>query len=272
MDAGIPIKTPVAGVAMGLVLGADNKYALLTDIEGLEDAFGDMDFKVAGTADGITALQLDLKMKGISFDIMEDALRQARQARLFILERIKETISASRPGLSKYAPKITKITVDPDKIRYVIGPGGRVIRSIMDEAKVSIEVESDGTIIIGSPSDEATRKAIEIIEGLTKEIEVGGMYTGKVTRVADFGAFVEILPGKEGLVRLSELADYRVSSVEEVTKVGDEMMVMVIGIDHLGRINLSRRAVFQKLSQIPGARVGPKPTDASGRGRARPTR
>jgi polyribonucleotide nucleotidyltransferase len=272
MDAGIPIKTPVAGVAMGLVLGADNKYALLTDIEGLEDAFGDMDFKVAGTADGITALQLDLKMKGISFDIMEDALRQARQARLFILERIKETISTSRPGLSKYAPKITKITVDPDKIRYVIGPGGRVIRSIMDEAKVSIEVESDGTIIIGSPSDEATRKAIEIIEGLTREIEVGGMYTGKVTRVADFGAFVEILPGKEGLVRLSELADYRVSSVEEVTKVGDEMMVMVIGIDHLGRINLSRRAVFQKLSQIPGARVGPKPTDASGRGRARPTR
>jgi polyribonucleotide nucleotidyltransferase len=272
MDAGIPIKTPVAGVAMGLVLGADNKYALLTDIEGLEDAFGDMDFKVAGTANGITALQLDLKIKGISISIIGDALSQARQARLFILERIKETISTSRPELSKYAPKITKITIDPDKIRYVIGPGGRVIRSIMDETKVRIDVESDGTIIIGSPSEEATQRAIEIIEGLTREIEVGGIYTGKVTRVADFGAFVEILPGKEGLVRLSELADYHVSNVEEVAKVGDEIMVMVTGIDHLGRINLSRRAVFQKLSQIPGARVGPRPSGIPGRGRARPTR
>ena len=272
MDAGIPIKAPVAGVAMGLVLGADSKYALLTDIEGLEDACGDMDFKVAGTADGITALQLDLKTKGVSFDIIEDALSQAHQARLFILERIKETISTSRPELSKYAPKITKITVDPDKIRHVIGPGGRVIRSIMDETKVRIDVESDGTIIIGSPSEEATRRAIEIIEGLTKEVEVGGIYTGKVTRVTDFGAFVGILPGKEGLVRLSELADYRVASVEEITKVGDEIMVMVTGIDHLGRINLSRRAVVQKLSQIPGARVGPKQTGIPERGGARPTR
>jgi polyribonucleotide nucleotidyltransferase len=272
MDAGIPIKTPVAGVAMGLVQGADSKYVLLTDIEGLEDACGDMDFKVAGTADGITALQLDLKTKGISLDIMADALSQARQARLFILERIKETISTSRPEVSKYAPKMTKITIDPDKIRYVIGPGGRMIRSIMDETKASIDVESDGTIIIGSPSEEATRKAIEIIESLTREIEVGGIYTGKVTRVADFGAFVEIMPGKEGLVRIGELADYRVANVEEVAKVGDEIMVMVIGIDNLGRINLSRRAVFQKLSQIPGARVGPKQTGTPGRGRARPTR
>ncbi len=272
MDAGIPIKTPVAGVAMGLVQGADNKYVLLTDIEGLEDAVGDMDCKVAGTANGVTALQLDLKVKGIRFDIIADALSQARQARLFILDRIKETISTSRPEVSKYAPKMTKITIDPDKIRYVIGPGGRVIRSIMDETKARIDVESDGTIIIGSPSEEATRRAIEIIEGLTREIEVGGIYTGKVTRVADFGAFVEIMPGKEGLVRISELADYRIANVEEVAKVGDEIMVMVTGIDNLGRINLSRRAVFQKLSQIPGARLGPKQTGTSGRGRARPTR
>ncbi len=272
MDAGIPIKTPVAGVAMGLVQGADSKYVLLTDIEGLEDACGDMDCKVAGTANGITALQLDLKVKGIRFDIVADALSQARQARLFILERIKETISTSRPEVSKYAPKMTKITIDPDKIRYVIGPGGRVIRSIMAETKASIDVENDGTIIIGSPSEEATRRAIEIIESLTREIEVGGIYTGKVTRVADFGAFVEIMPGKEGLVRIGELADYRVANVEEIAKVGDEMMVMVIGIDNLGRINLSRRAVFQKLSQIPGARVSPKQTGTPGGGGDRPTR
>jgi polyribonucleotide nucleotidyltransferase len=265
MDAGVPIKTPVAGVAMGLVLG-NGRYALLTDIEGIEDAYGDMDFKVAGTANGITALQLDLKGKGIGFDIIEEALSQARQARLLILEKMKETISSSRPELSKYAPKMTKITIDPDKIRYVIGPGGRVIRSIMDETKVTIDIESNGTIIIGSPSEEAVKRAIAIIEGLTKEVEVGGIYSGRVSKVTDFGAFVEIMPGKEGLIRLSELADYWVKSAEDVVKVGDEIMVMVTGIDHLGRINLSRRAVFQKLSQIPGAKVAPE------QAKTRPTR
>ncbi len=272
MDAGVPIKAPVAGVAMGLVLGPDNKYALLTDIEGLEDAMGDMDFKVAGTANGITALQLDLKVKGLSSDILREALSQAHQARLFILDKMKETISASRPSISKYAPRITKITIDTDKIRNVIGPGGRVIRSIIDETKASIDVQSDGTIIIGSPSEEATQKAIDIIKGLTMEVEVGGIYTGKVTRVMDFGAFVEIMPGKEGLVHISELADYRVGSVEEVAKVGDEIVVLVTGIDHMGRINLSRRAVFQRLSRIPGAKVGPKGGGPPGKGRARPTR
>jgi polyribonucleotide nucleotidyltransferase len=265
MDAGVPIKTPVAGVAMGLVLG-NGRYALLTDIEGIEDAYGDMDFKVAGTANGITALQLDLKGKGIGFDIIEEALSQARQARLLILEKMKETISSSRPELSKYAPKMTKITIDPDKIRYVIGPGGRVIRSIMDETKVTIDIESNGTIIIGSPSEEAVKRAIAIIEGLTKEVEVGGIYSGRVSKVTDFGAFVEIMPGKEGLIRLSELADYWVKSAEDVVKVGDEIMVMVTGIDHLGRINLSRRAVFQKLAQIPGAKVAPE------QAKTRPTR
>lgn len=255
MDAGVPIKAPVAGVAMGLVTGKDGDFAVLTDIEGLEDALGDMDFKVAGTAEGITAIQLDLKVRSVSYDIMEKALSQAKDARLFILERMKETISASRPELSKYAPRLTKIKVDPEKIRHVIGPGGRTIRSIMSEAKVTIDIDNDGTIVIGSHSEEATQKAIRIIEDLTRDVEVGGIYSGRVTRVTNFGAFVEILPGKEGLVHISELADYHAPSVEDVVKVGDEVMVMVTEIDRMGRINLSRRAVFQKLSQVPGARL-----------------
>ncbi len=256
MDAGIPIKTPVAGVAMGLVTGEDGKYAILTDIEGLEDAFGDMDFKVAGTSEGITAIQLDLKIKGINYQIIKDALEQARQARLFILERMKETISSSRPQLSKYAPKITRISIDPDKIRNVIGPGGRVIRSITEETKTSIDIENDGTLIITSPNEEAAQQAISIIESLTRDVEIGEIYTGPVTRITDFGAFVEIAPGKEGLVHISELADYHVSKVEDVVKLGDEIMVMVIGIDSQGRIRLSRKAVFDKLSQVSGARLG----------------
>jgi polyribonucleotide nucleotidyltransferase len=256
MDAGVPIKTPVAGVAMGLVTGENSKFAVLTDIEGLEDALGDMDFKVAGTAEGITALQMDIKIKSVSYEIMEQCLSQARDGRLFILERMKETISTSRPEISKYAPRLTKITIDPEKIRHVIGPGGRTIRSIMHETKVTIDVDNDGTVLIGSPSEEATQKAIKIIEELTRDVEVGGIYTGRVTRVTNFGAFVEILPGKEGLVHISELADYHAPSVADVVKVGDEVMVMVTEIDRMGRINLSRRAVLEKLSQMPGARVG----------------
>ncbi|MFC1847828.1 polyribonucleotide nucleotidyltransferase, partial [Chloroflexota bacterium] len=255
MDAGVPIKSPVAGVAMGLVTGANGRYAVLTDIQGLEDALGDMDFKVAGTAEGITALQMDIKVKSIPYEIIETGLSQARDARLFILDRMKETISASRPELNKYAPRLIKITVDPEKVRHVIGPGGRTIRSIQSEAKVSIDVENDGTILIGSPNQEATQKAIAMIEELTREIEVGGVYNGRVTRVMNFGAFVEILPGKEGLVHISELADYRAPSVEDVVKVGDEVMVMVTEIDRMGRINLSRRAVLDKLSDVPGAPV-----------------
>ena len=256
MDAGVPIKTPVAGVAMGLITGENSKFAVLTDIEGLEDALGDMDFKVAGTADGITALQMDIKIKSVSYEIMEQCLSQARDGRLFILERMKETISASRPEISKYAPRLTKITIDPEKIRHVIGPGGRTIRSIMSETKVTVDVENDGTVLIGSPSEEATQQAIKIIEELTRDVEVGGTYTGRVTRVTNFGAFVEILPGKEGLVHISELADYHAPSVADVVKVGDEVMVMVTEIDRMGRINLSRRAVLEKLSQMPGARLG----------------
>ena len=263
MDAGVPIKAPVSGIAMGLVTGADGKFAVLTDIEGIEDALGDMDFKVAGTAEGITALQLDLKIKTVNYQIMEQALSQAKDARLFILERMKETISASRPELSKYAPRLIKFTIDPEKIRNVIGPGGRTIRSIIEEAKVTIDIENDGTILIGSPNEEATQKAIGIIKDLTRDVEVGGIYNGRVTRVTSFGAFVEILPGKEGLVHISELADYPAPSVEDVVKIGDEVMVMVTEIDRLGRINLSRRAVYQKLSQAPGAQVGTAPQEST---------
>jgi polyribonucleotide nucleotidyltransferase len=255
MDAGIPIKAAVAGVAMGVVTGNKGDYVILTDIEGIEDAYGDMDFKVAGTAKGITAIQLDIKLKGISPEILEKALNQARQARLSILETMQQTISSSRPELSRYAPRMYKITIDPTKIGAVIGTGGKTIRSIIDETKASIDVNNDGTVIIGSPNEDAARRAIQIIEGLTKEVEVGATYTGKVTRLMNFGAMVEIAPGKEGLVHISELADYRVSKVEDVVKVGDEVTVKVIGIDELGRINLSRRAVFEKLSQVPGAKV-----------------
>ena len=256
MDAGVPIKAPVAGVAMGLVTGAEGKYAVLTDIAGIEDALGDMDFKVAGTSEGVTALQLDLKVKNIGYEVMAKGLSQAKAARMYILEKMKETISASRTELSKYAPRLIKITIDPDKIRTVIGSGGKTIRSIMSEAKVTIDIEDNGTILIGSPNEEATQKAIKMIEDLTRDVEVGAIYNGRVTRLASFGAFVEILPGKEGLVHLSELADYPAPSVEEVVKVGDEVMVVVTEIDRMGRVNLSRRAVFQKLSQVPGANAG----------------
>jgi len=255
MDAGIPVKTAVAGIAMGLVTDAKGNFAILTDIEGMEDNYGDMDFKVAGTANGITGLQMDTKLKGLSLEIIEKSLRQAREARLFILDVMNQTISSSRPELSRYAPRMFKITVPPDKIGSIIGQGGKTIRSIIDETKTTIDIEDDGTVIVGSPDEAAARRAIEIIENLTREVEVGAIYTGKVTRLMNFGAFVEILPGKEGLVHISELADYRVANVEDVVKVGDEIMVKVIDIDNLGRINLSRRAVLDNLSRIPGSRV-----------------
>ncbi len=255
MDAGIPIKRAAAGIAMGLVTGDQGKYVILTDIEGIEDNYGDMDFKVAGTTEGITGLQMDTKLKGISLEIVEKTLGQAREARLFILDAMEQTINSSRPELSRYAPRMHKISINPDKIGSVIGPGGKTIRAISDENKVTIDIDNDGTVLIGSPDEAAARKAIEIIEGLTKEAEVGGIYTGKVTRLMSFGAFVEILPGKEGLVHISELADYRVANVEDIVKVGDEITVKVIEIDNMGRVNLSRRAVLEKPAQIPGSKV-----------------
>ena len=247
MDAGVPVKTAVAGVAMGLITG-DDKYAVLTDIEGLEDAHGDMDFKVAGTAQGVTALQMDTKLKGVAFEAIEKALLQAHDARLFILDKMNQTIGSSRPELSKYAPRVYKLMVAPDKIGTIIGPGGKMIRSIIEETKTTIDIENDGTVLIGSSSEEGAQKAIKIIEGLTREAEVGTVYTGRVNRVTGYGAFVEILPGKDGMVHISELADYRVPSVEDVVKVGDEITVMVTEIDNMGKIRLSRRAVLQGLS------------------------
>ena len=259
MDAGVPIKASVGGVAMGLMMDADGRYVILTDIAGLEDALGDMDFKIAGTPEGITALQLDIKVKGITLEILKKALAQARDARLEILDRMRETISASRPELSRYAPRMYRIQIPQEKIGQVIGPGGRVIRSIIDETKCSIDVEDDGTVLVGSTREEMAQRAIQIIEGLTKEVTIGEIYTGKVTRLTSFGAFVEILPGKEGLVRLGDLAEYRVARPEEVVRVGDELMVMVIEVDQVGRINLSRRAVLE------GA-PAPEPRPAAGRG------
>jgi len=255
MDAGIPIKSAVAGISLGLVTNEEGDYAILTDIEGMEDNYGDMDFKVAGTARGITALQLDIKLKGISMEILEKALGQGREAIQFILGEMEKTISSSKPELSRYAPRMYKLVIPQDKIGNVIGPGGKTIRSIIDETKTTVDVNNEGVVFVGSTDEQSAQKAIRMIEDLTKEVEVGAIYTGKVTRLMSFGVFVEILPGKEGLVHISELADYRVDKVEDIAKVGDELTVKVTDIDSQGRINLSRRAVFETLSQVPGARV-----------------
>jgi len=248
MDAGIPVKKAVAGIAMGLITGND-KYAVLTDIEGIEDFDGDMDFKIAGTRDGITAIQMDTKLKGISLEVVEKTLQQGLEGRMFILDKMNEAITASRSDVSRYAPRMTKIKIDPGKIGAVIGTGGKTIRSIIEETKTTIDVSDDGTVVIGSSDAEATQKAIAIIEGLTREAKIGDIFTGKVSRILNFGAMVEILPGKEGLVHVSELADRRIDRVEDEVKIGDEVTVKVISIDDMGRVNLSRRALLEKEGQ-----------------------
>ena len=254
MDAGVPISAPVGGVAMGLITdAATGRYAVLTDITGKEDAFGDMDFKVTGTSEGVTALQMDIKTAGITPEILRDALEQARKGRLFILDKMTATISASRSELSQYAPRIITMKIPVDKIRDVIGAGGKVIRQITAETGTQINVEDDGTIQIASTSGEASDKAVRWIEGLTRDVEVGKEYLGKVTRIMNFGAFVEILPGKEGLVHISQLADYRVPRVEDVVSIGDELMVVVTEIDRMGRVNLSRRAAMERHMAKAGA-------------------
>jgi polyribonucleotide nucleotidyltransferase len=244
MDAGVPIQSPVSGVAMGLITEGE-RYVVLTDIQGLEDALGDMDFKVAGTHKGITALQMDIKIRGLNYEIMEKALAQAREGRLFILDRMLETIGEPRPDLSPYAPRIITLQIDPEKIGKVIGPGGKTIRAIQDETGVKIDIEEDGTVFIASADGAGSERAIQMVEALTEEAEIGKIYTGKVVRTTEFGAFVEILPGVDGLVHISQLADYRVPSVEDVVRVGDEIMVMVIDIDAEGKIRLSRQAVLE---------------------------
>jgi polyribonucleotide nucleotidyltransferase len=244
MDAGVPIKSPVAGIAMGLIKEGD-RYAVLTDIQGMEDHLGDMDFKVAGTPKGITALQMDLKTKGIDTEIMRTAMQQAQTARLFVLDKMLEVIKQARPELSPYAPRITLVKIDPEKIGAVIGPGGKTIRSIIAETGTKIDVEEDGTVYVASTDREGSDKAVQMIRELTEEPEIGKIYTGRVVRTTNFGAFVEILPGQDGLVHISQLADYHVRAVEDVVKVGDEIMVMIIDIDSEGKIKLSRQAVLE---------------------------
>ena len=240
MDAGVPIKAPVAGIAMGLVT-KDDHYTILTDIQGMEDALGDMDFKVAGTAKGVTAIQMDIKISGLSREILHEALEQAHKGRMHIMGIMMETINAPRESMSAFAPRIITMNIKPNKILDVIGSGGKVIRSIIEETGAKIDIEDDGTIFIAATEQSSADKAIEIITNLTKEVEVGEVYMGKVTRLMAFGAFVEVLPGKEGLVHISKLAKERVEKVEDVVNVGDEIMVKVIEIDKQGRVNLSRK-------------------------------
>ncbi|MCL2141226.1 MAG: polyribonucleotide nucleotidyltransferase, partial [Dehalococcoidia bacterium] len=249
MDAGVPIKAPVAGISMGLVTGENGEWVILTDIEGMEDNYGDMDYKVAGTAKGITALQLDIKLKGVSLEMLEKAMWQSRDTRLHILETMHHTIAASRNELSPYAPRMYKIVIDQEKIGTVIGPGGKTIRSITEESKATVDIAPDGTIVIGAAEESAAKKAMRMIEDLTREIKTGEIFTGKVVRIMNFGAFVELLPGKDGMVHISELEDHRVEKVEDVVRVGDEITVKVIEIDNQGRINLSRRALLSSSSR-----------------------
>ncbi|MGZ6346288.1 MAG: polyribonucleotide nucleotidyltransferase, partial [Anaerolineales bacterium] len=244
MDTGVPIKAPVAGVAMGLVMEG-NKYVILTDIQGTEDHLGDMDFKVAGTAEGITALQMDIKISGLSTEIMKQALEQARQARLFILGKILEVIPSPRSELKPHAPRITTVKIPSDKIGAIIGPGGKNIRALQDETGTKIDIQEDGTIYIASTNSEGAEIARQRIEAITETPQLGRIYTGKVVRIADFGAFVEILPGTDGMVHISQLDSERVEKVEDVVKMGDEITVMVTGIDPMGKIRLSRQAVLE---------------------------
>lgn len=267
MDAGVPIKRPVAGIAMGLVKEGD-QVAILTDIQGIEDHLGDMDFKVAGTERGVTALQMDIKIAGIDRSILEQALRQAHDGRMFILQKMLEAIPEPRKELSKYAPRVITIQIHPDKIRDVIGPGGRVINKIIEETGVKIDIEQDGRVFISGVNPEMTQRARDIIFDITRDVEVGKTYLGRVTRVVEnLGAFVEVLPGKEGLVRVSQLDVGRVQRVEDVCHVGDQIEVKVTDIDAQGRINLSRKEVLQARQAVAGgARSAPPPRGGQGHG------
>jgi polyribonucleotide nucleotidyltransferase len=243
MDAGVPIKAPVAGIAMGLIIDGDYT-SILSDIQGMEDHLGDMDFKVAGTAAGITAIQMDIKIDGINRQILTDALQQAKEGRLFILGKMLETIQEPRKNLSKFAPKIISLKIHPDKIRDVIGSGGKIINKIIEETGVKIDIEQDGTVYIASTDEAANNKARSIIEGIVKEVVVGEIYTGTVKRIEKFGCFVEILPNKDGLIHISQLSNERVAKVEDVVNIGDQIEVKVTEIDNMGRVNLSRKVLL----------------------------
>ncbi len=267
MDAGVPIKSPVAGVAMGLIKDAESEnVAVLTDIQGLEDFLGDMDFKVAGTVKGITAIQMDIKIAGINKPILEKALSQAHAGRLHILKIMLDTLDKPREHMSKYAPKIVRFTINPEKIREVIGPGGKMINKIIAETGVKIDIEDDGRVYIATPDEAAATKARRIIEGIAKDVEVGDVYMGKVVRIMNFGAFIELTPGKDGMLHISKMADHRVEKVEDVMNIGDEVEVKVNEIDSQGRVNLIRNDMVYPSG---GGDGGPRP---AGGGRPRPPR
>jgi len=238
MDAGVPIKKPVTGIAMGLVKEGKNS-AILTDIAGVEDHFGDMDFKVTGTDEGITALQMDLKIDGIDIDLIKKIMKQAAPAREFIMKKISEAIGSPRKELSEYAPKIKSITIEKDKIRSVIGPGGKIIKKIIADTGATVEVDDDGKVSVASDNEEAIDKAMEMIKGITGDLEVGSVFEGTITRIMNFGAFCEIFPGKEGLIHVSELSGKFIKNVEDAVKIGDKVKVKLIKIDEMGRLNLS---------------------------------
>ena len=262
MDAGVPLRTPVAGVAMGLIMDEKTgKYAVLSDIAGAEDHYGDMDFKVTGTSTGITALQMDIKVSGIDAKIMTEALAQARAGRMHILAEMQKTLTGSRGNISTYAPRIITIKIPVDKIRDVIGPGGKMIRSIIERTGVKIDVEDDGSVNVASSDEAAAQKAIGIIQELTATAELNKTYMGKVQRITDFGAFVEIMPGTDGLLHVSEIANHRVKDVRDELKEGEQVMVKVINIDPTGKIRLSRKALLQ--DEPAAAQAGGAPTNKS---------
>jgi polyribonucleotide nucleotidyltransferase len=275
MDAGVPIKSQVAGIAMGLITGEGGRVAVLSDIQGLEDALGDMDFKVAGTRTGVTAMQMDMKIKGISIDTMAGAIQQAKDGRFFIMDKMNAAISEPRSVMSQYAPRMITVQIHPDKIREVIGPGGKMIRKIIEDSGVtSIDIEDDGRVVIGSVNGESAAKAEQLIRDLTGEVEVGKNYKGKVVRIMPFGAFVQIMPNQDGLVHISQLAEDRVERVEDAVNVGDEIDVKVTEVDRQGRVNLSRKAVLQEAKGITSGdwivtdrdRGGPRREGAGGGG------
>ncbi|HEY4012103.1 MAG TPA: polyribonucleotide nucleotidyltransferase [Polyangiaceae bacterium] len=289
MDAGVPIKQPVAGIAMGLIsdgplTDAKTRVAILSDILGDEDHLGDMDFKVCGTKKGVTAIQMDIKIAGLSRDVLSQALDQAREARIFILDRMLATLSEHRPDLSKWAPRITQIKVKPDQIRLIIGPGGKTIKGIIDQTGVAIDVEDDGTVNVASSDSDAVKRALDIIKGLTTEPEVGAVYKGTVTRVADFGAFIEVMPGTDGLLHVSEMAHHRVDKVTDVMKEGDSVEVKVLSMDRDGKIRLTRRELLplpegeegerakQRMLQAREGGGGPPRSGGGGGGRDRDRR
>jgi polyribonucleotide nucleotidyltransferase len=276
MDAGVPIKRHVAGVAMGLITGEGSKWKVLTDIQGVEDNLGDMDFKVAGTTEGVTGLQMDIKTTGITYEIMRQAFAQARNGRLFIIDKMNQVIDKPRAELSPFAPRIVTVQIPVEKIGALIGPGGKTIRGIIEQTGAQIDVEDDGRVFIATADGVAGRKAVELVEGLTREAKVGDVFTGKVVRIMPFGAFVNLLPGKDGMVHVSELDEGRTENVEDVVKMGDEVTVMVIAVEPgTGKVSLSRRAVLtgetaeQRIAAGAGGRAGGRDRDRGDRGRDR---